>query len=641
MAREAKVLITSSNNAGAGIKSAINDLTSLESNSVRIAKKIQEAFTAVAVAAAAKQVVQFGIEAVKAFGEVERKMTQLKVALGGNDASFDRLNKHIQNLSRVTLDSKGDIQALVAQLAALGKSDKDIERISEAAVKLSNVTGVGLNEAMKQVNATFSGTAGQLSKLIPELGTMTKEQLAAGDAVDLLNQKFKDVSDSMAGGVSQSLKNLTDGFGDLKENIGEGLASVFEPMIRGINSVIEGWNSAFDSHKRYKQALLVDDKLAELVKNENKAKVEFEKARGLMATAQREAEKPRVSEDEKAWYTRMLAEAKATYENSMRAYSSASISRAEYESRLTGGASIDTPRISGIQQPDLSTGPGAGAKAGLGAEDWDSRGITIGEYNNFPMPLGPQESEHFYGEENLFPQDYAKTENPSGFSGGFDFMPELSQLFTGLTQSMLSAGENSTADGPLGVLGDALGPVIDMFGGLLGSLGSVQAIMDPIGTILGSMMEVLGPLIDEALAPLIDILKIFGKILAASLVPILNILTPVIKMVATVMDWFAKKVMVPAANFVIDIWNGIAKVLNSLLGWAGVNIGYAARIDPNSLSSGGDTGSGGSSGTGASYTGSQPIIFNFYNQGNVVGSGGLEELAEIIDGLIKRNARYA
>jgi hypothetical protein len=467
---------------------------------------------------------------------------------------------------------------------------------------------------------------------------MTKEQLAAGDAVDLLNAKFKDVSDSMAGGVSQSLKNLTDGFGDLKENIGEGLASVFEPMIRGINSVIEGWNSAFDSHKRYKQALLVDDKLAELVKNENKAKVEFEKARGLMATAQREAEKPRVSEDEKAWYTRMLAEAKATYENSMRAYSSASISRAEYESRLTGGASIDTPRISGIQQPDLSTKPGAGAKAGLGSEDWDSRGITIGEYNNFPMPLGPQESEHFYGEENLFPQDYAKTENPSGFSGGFDFMPELSQLFTGLTQSMLSAGENSTADGPLGVLGDALGPVIDMFGGLLGPLASVQAIMDPLGTILGSMMEVLGPLIDEALEPLIGVLKIFGKIFAAVLIPVLNILTPIIKLNADMMLWFANKIIIPVGNLFIAIMRGIISALNKI---PGVNIKKPGYIDTMSLDDASDTGSGNTAGTGASYTGSQAITFNFYNQGNVVGSGGLEELAEIIDGLIKRNARYA
>jgi hypothetical protein len=50
---------------------------------------------------------------------------------------------------------------------------------------------------------------------------------------------------------------------------------------------------------------------------------------------------------------------------------------------------------------------------------------------------------------------------------------------------------------------------------------------------------------------------------------------------------------------------------------------------------------GASGGGGATYTGGQTITFNFYNQGNVVGSGGMQELAVTIDGLIKQNARYA
>jgi len=589
MAREAKVLITSSNNAGAGIKSAINDLTSLESNSVRIAKKIQEAFTAVAVAAAAKQVVQFGIEAVKAFGEVERKMTQLKVALGGNDASFDRLNKHIQNLSRVTLDSKGDIQAMVAQLAALGKSDKDIERISEAAVKLSNVTGVGLNEAMKQVNATFSGTAGQLSKLIPELGTMTKEQLAAGDAVDLLNTKFKDVSDSMAGGVSQSLKNLTDNFGDLKENIGESLLKAFTPMINGINATIEGWNRAYDSHKRYKKALLDDPELARLLK------AEADRKRILDA----------FNPDTIAGQAQLAGNPRYL-ENLKKAYEDATKTREAYEASLLPPA---TAGVRGVAAPDLSLGAG-GKAGGKGANDLPDY-ITIGEYNNFPMPADP---EYYMGEYNIFPQPAgpaAERDSSGGVDFGFDFASPLMEM---------------------------IGPLADMFGGLLGPLASVQAIMDPLGTILGSMMEVLGPLIDEALEPVIGVLKIFGKIFAAVLIPVLNILTPIIKLNADMMLWFANKIIIPVGNLFIAIMRGIILALNKI---PGVNIKKPGYIDTMSLDDASDTGPGSTTGTGASYTGSQPIIFNFYNQGNVVGSGGFEELAEIIDGLIKRNARYA
>jgi len=193
-------------------------------------------------------------------------------------------------------------------------------------------------------------------------------------------------------------------------------------------------------------------------------------------------------------------------------------------------------------------------------------------------------------------------------------------------------------------------PLIDGFMGIFGSLSSVKMILDPLSLIFEGIFEVLGPLIDELLAPIIGILKIFGKILGQMLVPVLNMLTPVFEGLAKVMLWFANKVMIPVANFIIGIWNGIAKALNKALGWAGVKIKYADKIDEYSMddaaAEGADTtasnaSTSGTTGAGAQYTGSQAITFNFYNQGNVVGTGGLEELALIIDNLISRNARYA
>jgi hypothetical protein len=577
MAREAKVIITSENKAQAGIKGAVRDLVGFDDAAKKVGDSIKNAFSILAVAAFTKKVAEFGAESVKAFGEVERKMTQLKVALGGNEESFARMNAHIQSLSRVSLSSKGDIQALVSQLAALGKSDADIERISEAAVNLANVTGQGLNEAMKQVNATFSGSTDELGKLIPELKGLTKEQLASGGAVDLLNEKFGALSKEMGDGVSQRLKNLNDDFGDLKENIGESLLVAFNPMVTFINTVITGWNKAYDAHKRYKNALVDDPVLAGYLKKQ--------------ADAQKALSQylDRVNTTDASGIMGMAADPEA--ERRLRAaLGAAQRIVQEYELAKSGKTGLETDPIATVTLP--GTGSGGTGSAGSGA------GV------------------------------------PAPFQGGAEWADPNVRVYDFPAAPAAAAGPS--------FLDEVLGDVSEQFMGLLGSLGPIMDIMDPIGVVLESMFEVLGPLIEEALAPLLGILKIFGKIMAATLVPVLNLLTPVIELVAKVMLWFANKVMIPVANFIINIWNGIARMLNALLGWAGVEIAYAANVGTVGMEDATAAGTTTTGGTpGASYTGSQPITFNFYNQGNVVGSGGLEELAALLFGIIQRDARYA
>jgi hypothetical protein len=609
MSREAKVLITSENKSRAGIKSATDDVLGFGEATKKVGDTIQNAFKVLTIAKFAQEVGKFAFDSVKAFGEVERKMTQLKVAVGGSDESFGRLNSHIQKLSSLTLASKGEVQDLVARLAALGKSDADIERISSAAVHLANVTGQGLNEAMKQVTATFAGSTGELGKLLPELRGLTKEQLASGDAVDILNAKFGGLSEQMAKGVSQSLKNVSDNFGDLKENIGQGLVGVFEPMIRGINSIIEGWNKAFESYFRYKRAQEEDPELARLLKAEmdkQKALDAFLRSKGSIAGDALRAGDPQREQ-------RLRAEVEAARKE-VAAYE---------EQRKAAEAARLGPATRGVDTPDLSAGAGVrgaaagGSKAGSTAA---SSGKSVWETPGGQQFLA-EAAEAFYGVGTAY-SDYLAGNLPSIMPVGTpDIMGDMS---------------------PLTLLAEAISPVVERFGGLISSLGTVKSIMDPIGLVLEGFMEVLGPLIDEALAPLVSVFKLLGQLLAKTLIPVINILAPVIKGIADMFVWFANKVIIPVGNFFIDILRGVIRALNRI---PFVSIREPGRLENISLDtttgSGGGAGGGASGGTGASYTGSRPITFNFYNQGNVVGSGGLEELAMIIESLIRRNERYA
>ncbi|MDD4007914.1 MAG: hypothetical protein PHO44_08030 [Sphaerochaetaceae bacterium] len=56
---------------------------------------------------------------------------------------------------------------MVAELAALGKSADDIEKINSASVYLSNVTGKDIASLMTTLLSTFKGTTTQLGKIQP------------------------------------------------------------------------------------------------------------------------------------------------------------------------------------------------------------------------------------------------------------------------------------------------------------------------------------------------------------------------------------------------------------------------------------------------------------------------------------------
>jgi hypothetical protein len=613
MAREAKLLIVAENLASAAIKSAQGDLSGFEAASRRVGDTLKAAFTATAIIAALDQLGKAALDCVKEFGDMDRTMTQLRTALGGNEASFERMTGLIDKMARSTLAPKDSIESLVAELAALGKSDADIERITEASVALSNVTGKDLQSAFTMINATFDGTAGKLDKLIPELGNLTKGQLEAGGAVDLLNAKFGAISDSMAGGIGQQMVNLKNSFGDLKENIGQGLAPITSAFLSGITSIVDAWTKAIGKTNDY-------------VANAKKASSsividQLEGKRGI-ATANMEAKQA----EYKTQHDNLIRQGQSET-NTFRLLGAIQASISMYQQEIN---SLDQ-QIKAIKPPEgPRVSPSEAAAAGPG--------------DNLAM------SDTTYG-HNATWQDaayYAATQRKEydepGYTGTGGYIAGANAYRGDGTETQ---GQGSGGSAPLGIfdkLAAALGPVIDTFGTMFTSLSSVTQILNPIQTILASMFEVLGPLIDQLLAPIVGILKIFGQILAATLIPILNILTPVIEGVAKVLLWLANNIIIPVGNLMITFYNGIAWVINKLLGWAGVHVAYADKISTVSLddaTAAGSTTSSGTSSSGAAYTGAQSITFNFYNQGNVVGSGGLQELAYLLKSIIDTDARYA
>jgi len=245
---DAKVIVSAENRLKQGLDDAKKDLLGFGDAAEAIGNKLKNALTVTAIVVGLEKLGKAAFDCFVEFGEGERRIKQLKIALDNNETSFNRATRLIDEMREMSLASKDEIEGLVAELAALGKSDEEIDKITRAAVNLSNVTGQDLNSAFTLINGTYSGTAGKLEKLIPELADLTKEQLAAGGAADIINGKFGEMSKQLAeDNIPQKIKNIQDSWGDLKENLGEAVAPLFNPILEGINQIITGWNKAAEA----------------------------------------------------------------------------------------------------------------------------------------------------------------------------------------------------------------------------------------------------------------------------------------------------------------------------------------------------------------------------------------------------------
>ncbi len=240
MAAQAKVIIKGQNNIGPAVKAAAGDLRSLKGAADKLGGALKIALSVTAIIASVKMLGDAVAGCFNDFSAAERSYKQLALALGDGEA-YGKVTALIEDLSTQTLSSKGDIESMVAELAALGKSSDEIDSISSAAVYLSNVTGKDLNSSMTTLLNTYTGTTTQLNRLGIDLGDVTKEELAHGAAVDVVIGKLGDYSQMMAeDDTQQHLTNMQNTWGDIKQQIGGIIDYNFGPWLGKLDTAFAG-----------------------------------------------------------------------------------------------------------------------------------------------------------------------------------------------------------------------------------------------------------------------------------------------------------------------------------------------------------------------------------------------------------------
>jgi hypothetical protein len=196
----------------------------------------------------AQQILSFAKESVKAANVQLQAEGKLRQALQGREEMFDRLTKRASELQKVTVIGDEAIIQQQAFLAAQGRSEEEINKTIDAAVQLSDVMGVSLDTAVRQLDTTLEGNVGLLGKLDAGFKTLTVEQLKNGGAIDLMNEKYKGFAEKTAATGTGRLQQLQNAFGDLQEEIGKQLLPTLQEGALTLNNFIQAvnWTEIFD-----------------------------------------------------------------------------------------------------------------------------------------------------------------------------------------------------------------------------------------------------------------------------------------------------------------------------------------------------------------------------------------------------------
>ncbi|MEN6292293.1 MAG: hypothetical protein ABFD07_09825, partial [Methanobacterium sp.] len=158
-------------------------------------------------------------------------------------------------------------------------------------------------------------------------------------------------------------------------------------------------------------------------------------------------------------------------------------------------------------------------------------------------------------------------------------LDNLGTVFKGLELDKTQAGKMLAGAATGTPLGASVGPMmLADLAKFVASIENVNKVLNPFSTILEGARKIIEPLMNDALQPLVDILMEVGQEFGQVLAPVINLVaiplrifagilkitTIPLKMVGKAFEWLNDKVIVPVGNFIIDMINGLIKIINKL-----------------------------------------------------------------------------
>lgn len=154
-----------------------------------------------------------------------------------NAQSVSQLKNFASELQNIGTIGDEQLLPLMAQLAAAGRTQAEIQEIMSAALDVSASGAMSMESAVKNLNKTFSGLSGELGESVPQIKSLTKEQLRNGEAVKVIAEQYKGMAAETAKATGSG-QQLSNAIGDLKEQLGMGFAAIIAPVQRLFTNLV-------------------------------------------------------------------------------------------------------------------------------------------------------------------------------------------------------------------------------------------------------------------------------------------------------------------------------------------------------------------------------------------------------------------
>ncbi len=630
-----------------------------------IAKMVSGFVSVAAVIGVVKKAFDFAKDSSNKFAEAQANLAKMSLSFANNNKLTEQSLKNIINLSselqKKSIYGDDELQKQAAYLANLGLTEQQIKDTLNAAVDLASSGIASIDTAVEGIGRSYLGVTKGIGTLLPEIKNLTEEQLKAGAATEIINKRFGGMAEVMASTVSGTRAQFSNLFGDFQEKIGMAFAAMDQGFKMALIPVLESINTWFDNNtdkilewaiKIPKILIIVFEGLIEVIGRLFQPKTYIDSFKLIMTT---------IWEAVKHAFSTMIDLIKAIAVTIWEPLKTAFNGVVQFIVDAFGlaingiikglnwvitqinkipGVNINTIKELGKLNLDTKLDTGAIGKAWKDVADsyiTYLKGLGSGVVDLFgKSPLGALE-ESFGRISGVIKEDVSglieQIKNPArgGRSGAVG-----AGTGTGVATEAMSGNYGLLGDmNPFAILGDAMMPLVNAIVELMSKIQNVAAVFGWLETIAKGTLDIVENLINDALAPVVTWLQIFGRIIGAILVPIIQFLAPIISALGWGMLWLYNKAIVPLVNGIIwvvnlitamiaTVWNAIATAVNAALGWAGVKLGVMGvpslnqgQISPiseqdyqnmiNGNSSQQSQGAGVSTGAAASYSGNKEV----------------------------------
>lgn len=192
----------------------------------------------------------------------DAKLTrQIEASLRATDeasaAAVDSVLEFADAIKEATGISDDLVKQTFITAKSFGVTTDEAKKLTQAAIDLAAATGIDAETAVRQLGGTLDGSIGKIGNLGAEFRNLTTEQLKAGDAIDLVSNKFGGTASKELDtyqGATNKLKNAWD---DFLKSLGRTIveSDIAKDSISGLADGVNDLTKAIEGPKNQQQEL--------------------------------------------------------------------------------------------------------------------------------------------------------------------------------------------------------------------------------------------------------------------------------------------------------------------------------------------------------------------------------------------------